>query len=107
MTDAVAFSDDGDHQPPPLLPVQSAAELNVNWATLMELLNSAATRTVLWQVADLMDHADLADDEVDALLKMPVPYRQTVTASLLSYADSIREGLRALDAQLLRLTGVS
>lgn len=80
-------------------------ELELSWGQLMHLLNMNTSRTTFWQVADLLDSVELTDEEVDALLKMPAPYRQSVTAAFLEYAETIREGSRTLDGQLLRLTG--
>jgi hypothetical protein len=80
-------------------------ELELGWSHLMELVNSGATRAIYWHVSDLLENVELTDDEVEALLKMPVQYRQTVAASLLEYAEIIREASRDLDSQIMRLTG--
>lgn len=80
-------------------------ELELDWSVLMQLINSGATRAIYWHVSEMIDAVSLEDDEVDAILKMPVQYRQTVAASLLEYAEIIREASRDLDAQLMRLTG--
>lgn len=80
-------------------------DFELNWPVLMELLNSVVSRTRIWYAAELLDGLDLTDEEVDALRHMPILYRQQVVAQLLDMAESIREGSRTLDAQLMRLTG--
>ena len=84
---------------------QPSAEFEIQWESLLDLLNAASTRAIYWQAAELLDDVELTNEEVDALLKMPTTYRQKVIASLLDYAEAIREGSRSLDAQLMRLTG--
>lgn len=83
----------------------NAAELELDWPVLMHLINSGASRAIYWHVSEMLDHVELADEEVEAILKMPVQYRQTVAASLLEYAEIIREASRDLDGQIMRLTG--
>lgn len=83
----------------------SINELPMEWAELMQLINSGASRAIYWHVSEMLDAVELTDEEIASILKMPVQYRQTVAASLLEYAEIIREGSRSLDGQLMRLTG--
>lgn len=80
-------------------------ELELDWPTLMSLVNSGASRAIYWHVSEMLGAVELTDDEVEAIRKMPASYRQTVAASLIEYAEIIREGSRDLDAQIMRLTG--
>lgn len=80
-------------------------ELELGWSDLMQMVNSGATRAIFWHVSEMLDAVELTDDEVEALGKLPLQYRQTVAASLLEYAEIIREASRNLDGQLMKLTG--
>lgn len=80
-------------------------ELEMDWQTLMQLVNSGASRAIYWTVAEMLDAVELTDAEIEAIRKMPTQYRQTVAASLLEYAETLREGSRSLDSQIMRLTG--
>jgi hypothetical protein len=81
------------------------AHLELDWDGLIDLLNGANTRCLLWQISELAESVDLTDAEVDILRKMPPTFRMKITASLLDYAEILRETSRNLDTQLLRLTG--
>jgi hypothetical protein len=85
-------------------PADGGTKIELDWSTLMSVLDATVSRATFWYVAGLLEGFILDDDEIEAIQEMPVVWRQKATASLLQSAETIREASRTLDAQLLLLT---
>ena len=101
MTDEDAPQEPSSAVPGP----QTGTELALEWRDLMEMVNGEASRTIYYIIANLFDEVDLTDKEIDVMAKLPAAYKARAAASLIDYAETIREGSRTLDAQIMRLTG--
>lgn len=60
--------------------------------------------TLIEDAVQNLEDMRLEDDEVEALVCMPLDWRVGVTGRLMQLAESLRESLRELDGRVLQLT---